>query len=76
MRGHLTAELQALYRDVGLSWQASYPIDRAAWLSGAALGSMTPEQQAAWLAEELAAPAGTEAPSRYVLVVASRPVTA
>lgn len=66
-------ELQALYQASGLAWQAAYPIDTVAWISGANLAGMSPEQQAQWLAVELSAPSGTEALSRYVLVVASRP---
>lgn len=67
------AELRQLYRDAGLAWQVAYPIDAYAWPGGQSPAAMTPAEQAAWLAKELAAPAEASLPSRYVLVVAAKP---
>ncbi|MBI1992634.1 MAG: methyltransferase domain-containing protein [Candidatus Omnitrophica bacterium] len=64
-------ELRRLYASLGLAWQALYPIDRFAWLSGANPSQMTSEQRDQLRELELAS---TEATSmaRYVLVIAAR----
>jgi len=64
-------ELRGLYASLGLTWQALYPIDRFAWLSGASPSQMTSEQRDQLRELELAS---TEATSmaRYVLVIAAR----
>ncbi|MBI1991662.1 MAG: methyltransferase domain-containing protein [Candidatus Omnitrophica bacterium] len=67
-------ELRALYGSLGLRWCASYPIDRFAWLSGLDPSKLTDGQREALRDLELRMPGDGAECSRYVLVVAQRPL--
>ena len=66
-------ELHALYRELGLRWIASYPIDRLAWLGGRDPSQMTGPQRHRLRTMELQLSGDGASDGRYILVVASRP---
>ncbi len=67
------AQLRSLYASVGLTWNALYPIDRIAWLTGLTPGALDAAGRERWLQAELELSESPAMCTRYVLVVASRP---